>query len=87
MENSPKLDGKVYNIHVKDSITKDFNANDLIYGIAYEGSAGLSFTAFRTICEKNNQTYFLSKKCNVSGRFYKIMVSCNQYYKCIYVNN
>ena len=40
MENSPKMHGKVYNIHVKDSTIKDFNANDLIYCIAYEGSAG-----------------------------------------------
>ena len=66
MENSPKMNGKVYNIHVKDSAVKDFNANDLIYGIAYEGSAGLSFTNFRTICEKNNKKCFLSKKCNVA---------------------
>ena len=32
---SPKLDRKVYNIYVKDSVINDFNANDIIYGIAY----------------------------------------------------
>ena len=60
MENSPKLDGKVYNIYVKDSVINDFNANDLIYGIAYDGTSGLFFTAFGTICEKDNKKCYFS---------------------------
>ena len=67
MENSTKNDGKVYGIHVKNTPEKDWNADDIIYAIAHEGSGGLSFTNFKHICEKHNKRYFFSKKANVDS--------------------
>ena len=60
MENSPKLDGKVYIIHVKESVINDFNVNDLIYGNAYDVSAGLFFTALELFVRKTTIKCFLS---------------------------
>ena len=70
MDYSAVFERKVYVIHVKVTINKDtpvWDASDIIYGIAHEGKGGLSFTAFKHICEKNNQKCFLSKKANVKN--------------------
>ena len=60
-------DGKVYIIRIKPTMNKDWEEDDLVYAVAHEGGAGLAYSAFKHICEKLNNKWFVSKKANSRG--------------------
>ena len=68
MNSSTMIDGKVYVIRVKgveaSLVKKNWEAPDVIHGIAQEGNDGLGFTQFKKLTEKFNKMWFLSKKAN-----------------------
>ena len=56
--------GKVYVMRVKPNMNKNWEADDLVYGVGYEGTSGLTFNKFKEISEKNNSKWFVTKKAN-----------------------
>ena len=57
--------GKVYVMRVKPNMNKNWEADDLVYGVGYEGTSGLTFNKFKEISEKNNSKWFVTKKANM----------------------
>ena len=57
-------DGKVYVLRIKPTLNKVWEEDDVVYAVGYEGGAGLSFNAFKNLCENSNKKWFLSKKAN-----------------------
>lgn len=64
METSSTYEGKVYVIRVKPSRVKNWEHEDIIYGVAYEGSSNFSFNDFKSLCQDYNEKWFVSKKAN-----------------------
>ena len=60
-------DGKVYVLRIKPTLNKVWEEDDVVYAVGYEGGAGLSFNAFKNLCENSNKKWFLSKKANKSS--------------------
>ena len=56
--------GKLYVVRIKPTLKKNWDDDDIIYAIAYDGKADLSYNGFKNICEKNNQMWFTTKKAN-----------------------
>ena len=59
---------KVYVVRIKPTLKpKNWDEDDLVYAVAYEGNGELDFNGFKSICEKRNQMWFLTKKANVKN--------------------
>ena len=63
MNSSTMINGKVYVLRVKATLKHDWEAPDVIHGLAHEGSDGLTFTQFKKI-SMAHKMWFLSKKAN-----------------------
>ena len=62
--------GKFYVFRVKASSEMDWNATDLVHGVAHEGNDGLTFTRFKDLSVNKNRKYFFSKKINTASDDY-----------------
>ena len=74
MEPSTVFNAKVYVFHVKEVGTKDWDANDLIYGLCMEDER-LNHSRFKKLCNDNGR-YFFSKTVNLKDKDGKVEPSC-----------
>ena len=57
---------KVYVVRIKATKEKNWDNDDIIYAVAYEGDGGLSFNGLKTICEQNSK-WVITKKANTDS--------------------
>ena len=60
MNSSTVYNGKVYVFRVKCTSDKDWDANDIIFGIGREGDDGITYNRFKDLAyRKNKKIFFL----------------------------
>ena len=64
MDSSTVYNGKVYVFRVKCTNDKDWDANDIIFGIGREGDDGITYNRFKDLSYRKNKKYFFCKKAN-----------------------
>ena len=67
MDPTITIDGKVYVFRVKATAVRDWDAPDVMYGLAHEGGDGVSFQMFKELSIKKNKKDFVTKKANVKS--------------------
>ena len=60
---------KVYVVRIKATKEKNWDNDDIIYAVAYEGDGGLSFNGLKTICEQNSK-WVITKKANTDSEMH-----------------
>ena len=63
MDSSSIFEGKVYVFRIKATNANDWNAPDVVYGLAQEGVGVMTFSMFKELAMKNKK-HFLTKKAN-----------------------
>ena len=63
MDPTTTFEGRVYLLRVRD-VVEGWDDHDLVYVVAHDGEAGLSFGDLKTLCEKKNGKWLLTKLAN-----------------------
>ena len=74
MDPKTVINAKVYVFHVKEVGIKDWDANDLIYGLCTEDKR-LNHSRFKKMCLDNGR-YFFSKTVNEKDKNGKVALTC-----------